>query len=180
MKVLIIKDKDSKTDAFKDLEQKFDKLFLDRGLKTKTIELTKDSLKSCMGCFGCWIKTPGECVIDDLMTDINRCYINSDVVVYTTPIMFGQFSSNIKNAVDRSLPNALPFFEKADGVTKHPSRYIKNPLQIIIGYSDDATEEEKSTFIDINIKHRKSIKDIFICSGMDDNDEIIERISSIV
>ena len=180
MKALIIGDKDNKTKASIDLYEKLRNLFTEKEYDLETIDIEKKDLASCIGCFGCWIKTPGECVINDRMSEINRKFMNSDVVIYLTPIIFGQFSANIKNAIDRWLPNVLPFFEKYNGITKHPRRYEKYPNGIIIGYSDDITEEEKSTFIDITKKHRKDVKDVFLCLEEEKNKEIIQSIHEYI
>lgn len=29
------------------------------------VDVTKEKINPCMGCFGCWTKTPGKCVIRD-------------------------------------------------------------------------------------------------------------------
>ena len=53
----------------------------------------------------------------------------------------------------------LPFFEKRpDGSTMHPPRYDTYPSQIIIGYGDEISKEDKQLFIDITKKHRRSIE----------------------
>ena len=45
--------------------------------------------------------------------------MTSDVVVYLCPVVFGQFSANMKYAIDRWLPNMLPYFiTKDDGSTR--------------------------------------------------------------
>ncbi|HEY8910636.1 MAG TPA: NAD(P)H-dependent oxidoreductase [Desulfosporosinus sp.] len=128
-------------------------------METEMIEVGTDNLTFCMGCFGCWIKKPGECVINDIMAAINRSVMNSDTVIYLSPIIFGQFSANIKNTMDRSIPNALPFFKRrSDGQTLHPPRYDTYPKQIIIGYGDLISDEDKQLFIDITKKHRGNIE----------------------
>lgn len=180
MKVLLICDKNNRTKASIDLHEKIKELFSNKDYEIHNIEIGKKDLASCIGCFGCWIKTPGQCVINDMMSDINRSFINSDVVIYFTPIVFGQFSGNIKNAIDRWLPNVLPFFQQYNGRTRHPARYEKYPTEIIVGYSDDITEEEKSTFLDITNKHRHDIKDIFLCLREDKNVEIVENIKKYI
>jgi multimeric flavodoxin WrbA len=45
----------------------------------------------------------GECIMKDGIVEINRACMTSDVVVYLCPIVFGQFSANIKFALDRWL-----------------------------------------------------------------------------
>jgi hypothetical protein len=120
-----------------------------------------------MGCFGCWVKKPGECVIGDKMSSINRSSMTSDAVFYLTPIVFGQFSANMKNVIDRWLPNMLPFFEsRPDGSTMHPPRYADYPRQIMLGYADALEDEDARLFIDINKKHRNN-SEVLIYRGND-------------
>ena len=33
--------------------------------EVEPIELRDMQIANCIGCFGCWVKTPGTCVIDD-------------------------------------------------------------------------------------------------------------------
>ena len=158
-KALLISDKEYPTKTFQALKDLIVKFMDDQRFETELIEVGTDNLTFCMGCFGCWIKKPGECVINDLMAQINESSMNSNVVIYLSPIIFGQFSANIKNAIDRSIPNMLPFFEtRPDGSTMHPSRYDSIPSQIIIGYGDMVSEEDKQLFIDITKKHRRNIQ----------------------
>lgn len=53
------------------------------------------------GCFGCWVQTPGVCVIDDAGRDVARAVIQSDLAVFLIPVTFGGYSSELKKAVDR-------------------------------------------------------------------------------
>ena len=159
MKALLISDQEYLTKTYQVLNDLTSTFLRSKGFDTEMIELGSKNLTFCMGCFGCWIKKPGECVINDLMAQINRSVMNSDVVIYLSQIIFGQFSPNVKNVIDRSLPNMLPFFEKRpDGSTMHPPRYATYPKQIIIGYGDDISDEDKQLFIDITKKHRRNIE----------------------
>ena len=106
-------------------------------------------------------------MIGDDIANINRAIMNSDVVVYLNPVVFGQFSANIKYALDRWLPNMLPFFEvRKDGSTIHPRRYESYPKQIMIGYGENLNAEDAQLFIDITKKHRSHI-DVLIDDGTD-------------
>jgi multimeric flavodoxin WrbA len=61
---------------------------LDSNNHTVTIlKLREMDIKYCTGCFGCWVKTPGECVVADDMRDIRREYIHSDFVLFTSPVI---------------------------------------------------------------------------------------------
>ena len=157
MKVLVISDKEYRTGAFLELESLVDAFLEKKGFEVKKTVVDGKTVTFCMGCFGCWIKKPGECVIDDGMTGINRDFINSDAVFYLSPVVFGQFSPNMKNAVDRWIPNILPFFKsRPDGSTTHPPRYDLYPSIVIIGYGDGLSDEDALLFSDITHKHRKN------------------------
>lgn len=140
-----ISDNEYKTELFEQIHERTWELLKGKGFEIAEISIKRGDLAYCIGCFGCWVKSPGECVIKDLMEEINYNYMNADVVVYLSPIVFGQFSANIKNALDRWLPNNLPFFKiRKDGSTTHPARYKSYPRQIILGYADNLTKEKKT------------------------------------
>jgi len=180
MKVLFIEDADFKTSASLDLGMQLNKLFAAKGYETKSIEIKKGTLASCVGCFGCWIKTPGECVSNDLMKEIHTNYLSSNKVVYLTPVVFGQYSANIKDVLDRLLVNSLPFIKTTNGRAMHPRRYEKYPDEIMIGYNNDISPDEKETFLDMVAKYRKQVKQVFVNVKQDENKKIIENISKVI
>ena len=130
----------------------------ERGCNVSQKSIQRDELQFCRGCFDCWTKTPGECAMKDGIAEINRSCMTSDVVVYLCPIVFGQFSANMKSAIDRWLPNMLPFFlTRKDGSTMHPPRYESYAKQIMIGYAEHLSEDDAQLFVDITQKHRSSV-----------------------
>lgn len=158
MLATIISDADYQTETFTQLHRLVQAQLKEKGFEIRQKSIGRDDLAFCMGCFGCWVKTPGECVIKDAMAELNNTSMNSDVVVYLSPVIFGQFSANIKNAIDRWLPNMLPLFvRRPDGSTIHPPRYRTYPRQFIIGYGDSVSGEEASLFVDITEKHRRNV-----------------------
>ena len=159
MKALLISDRAVQTESFQRLDALVTEFLTKKGFTIERAPIGRGDLASCMGCFGCWVKTPGECVIKDGMAGINRAYVQCDAVIYLSPVVYGQFSANIKDAVDRWLPNVLPFFKvRRDGSTMHPPRYDEYPKQVIIGYGDGLSDEEARLFTDITKKHRTSIE----------------------
>lgn len=157
MKALVISDTEFDSDAYRRLHRIVCDNLTGKGFDIEEIPLMRGMLAFCMGCFGCWIKSPGECVINDDIARINKAIINSDAVFYLCPIVFGQYSANIKSAIDRWLPNMLPFFvTRPDGSTMHPPRYESYPKQIMIGYGA-ASMDDAQLFTDIIKKHRSSV-----------------------
>lgn len=158
MKVFILSDGDYNTEIYNSLFTQVTDFFQKRNFEIREQSIQKGELHFCIGCYGCWTKKPGECVINDAMAQINRTFNESDVVVYLSPIIFGQFSPNIKNAIDRWLPNVLPLFvKKPDGTTGHPPRYPSKPKVVVIGYGSAVSQEDAQLFTNI-VKHRPGIE----------------------
>ncbi len=175
----IIADKDGQTTLFEKLKNFIIPYLEKKRLETEIIMVGRDDLAYCMGCFGCWIKKPGECVINDRMTEINQFYNCSDFVIYISPVVFGQVSANIKNALDRWLPNILPFFNtNSRGFTEHPWRYATHPKRILIGYADEIPDDDRQLFSDIPLKHQGSFE-VLTYQKKDGENSFIQAFQSI-
>lgn len=125
----------------------------DRGWEVQEFLLGEIDIFHCLGCFGCWVKTPGLCVIKDSARDIARMYIRSDLAVLLTPVTFGGYSSELKKALDRIICVISPFFKKVRGEVHHRPRYDRYPRLMAIGVlpETDAWEEDIfSTLVERN------------------------------
>jgi multimeric flavodoxin WrbA len=128
-----------------DLEQKdFQKQF--PNLDEDTLVMSKENrINHCIGCFACWIKTPGTCVMKDDFQHHgkNVCHANEFIVI--SKCTYGGFSPFVKNVIDKSPPSLLPFFTVRNGEVHHTARR-EHPLCIkAYFYGDDITDEEKQT-----------------------------------
>jgi len=93
------------------------------GAEVENIFLAKKNIGPCLGCFTCWTKTPGVCVIKDDMADLLPKF-DADIIVLATPLYVYNVTGIMKNFLDRMIPVADPHFEKEeDG----ESRHIKQP-----------------------------------------------------
>jgi hypothetical protein len=159
MHAYIVSDADFATQQFRSAVHTLKEFLHENGFAVEQKSVARGELKNCVGCFGCWIQTPGECVMHDAIAEINSRSIQSDVTVYLCPIIFGQFSANMKNVIDRWLPNMLPYFiTRSDGSSMHPARYASYPKQIMIGYGEHLEAEDETLFCDITQKHRSGIE----------------------
>ena len=52
---------------------------LPRKKESQYIDLSKLKIKNCVGCFGCWVKTPGKCVIRDDATKVYPLIAKSEI-----------------------------------------------------------------------------------------------------
>jgi multimeric flavodoxin WrbA len=73
------------------------------------IKLSERDLSHCAGCFKCWVQTPGICTILDDNQDINRALINSNLVLFASPLIMGFVTSILKKKMDRMIPLVHPY-----------------------------------------------------------------------
>ena len=98
----------------------------------------------CIGCFGCWLKTPGECVIKDGFENMGKKLSQVEEFILVSKATFGSYSSAVKNVLDRSISYVLPFFTIRNGEMHHGERY-HNHLKVSSVFYGDMTEVEKQT-----------------------------------
>lgn len=112
--------------------------------EVEPIELRDMDIANCVGCFGCWIKTPGTCVINDAGRETTRKAFQSDLLVWLTPVTFGGYSSELKKALDRIIPILLPYFQIYHGQIHHEMRYEKYPNLLVIGVQEPGVDYEET------------------------------------
>jgi len=115
-------------------------------LEAENFILRDIEIAPCLGCFGCWVQTPGVCLIDDAAREVTRKMIGSDLVVYITPITFGGYSSELKKSLDRSIGLISPFFTRISGEVHHRKRYAQAPKLLGIGIVHEPDEESERIF----------------------------------
>jgi multimeric flavodoxin WrbA len=133
MKALLLDGSRENEPDISEIKNSFESQLKAKGWDVKSVELKNLDIKPCTGCFKCWIKTPGVCITDDIARDVTRNFVQSDLVVFLTPITFGGYSSELKKGLDRSLGIMLPYFTKIDGKVHHKKRYEKYPSIIAVG-----------------------------------------------
>ena len=119
---------------------------VERGHTVEYVLLREERLDSCKGCFGCWLKSPGICTIDDDGRRLAAAYVRSDLVISLTPVTFGSYSPELKRMFDRLIQNISPFFIRMHGETHHRKRYARYPDTVTIGWLDQQDEDAERQF----------------------------------
>ena len=101
--------------------------------------------KYCVGCFGCWLKTPGTCVIPDRFRDMGKSLSQADELFIISRCSFGSYSAFVKNILDRSISYVSPFFEIRRGEMHHRPRYANKLTLSALFYGENITDAEKET-----------------------------------
>ena len=115
-------------------------------------KLREMKIRPCRGCFACWLKTPGQCIIKDDSRDICREYINADFVLFASPLIVGFPSAILKHAMDRLIPLLLPYIELVENrECHHVKRYDREypSMGLIIEKEEDTDSEDVEIVRDI-------------------------------
>ena len=96
--------------------------------------LRESRIGACADDFFCWVRSPGQCVMEDDNRQIASSIAAADLVIYLTPITFGGYSSTLKRAIDHQIQNISPFFTTIHGETHHEKRYPRYPDFLVIGW----------------------------------------------
>ena len=99
----------------------------------------------CQGCFGCWTKHPAECFMKDSLQQACRIIGQADDLVIVTKNLYGSYSANVKNVLDRSIGTSTPLSTYRGGQMHHTLRYGTHGTWKVIVYGD-ITEAEKESF----------------------------------
>ena len=100
-------------------------------------------IANCVGCFGCWTKTPGKCVIRDDATKVYPFIAESSSVIYVSHIKYGGYDSVMKTMLERAIPIQQAFIRIHQGETHHVQRNVATKEAIIIAYGDTDREEQE-------------------------------------
>ena len=120
---------------------------LRRDSESLVIRLAGRNVASCAGCFGCWLKTPGICVIDDDCRPITREIARADRLVFLTPVIFGGYHPDLKAVLERSIGILSPFFRVFRGEMHHPLRARNKAYEFIgVGILDRDDPEGAASF----------------------------------
>lgn len=106
-------------------------------------DLNEEKIKNCLGCFRCWVKTPGYCVLRDDACDIYPCVAHSDHIVYVSRLLYGSYDAPIKRLLERSLPTQQAFLRQYKGETHHVQRNVKSKTASFIVYGWQNEEEQR-------------------------------------
>lgn len=155
MKVLLFDGSNVQNSFFSSLNDLVCDIAKKKKCEIETLNIKNMKIGYCLGCFGCWTKTPGICLINDEGREIPKKMINSDLLIYLNPITFGGYSSTLKKALDRCIPVLLPFFRKVNGEVHHKMRYDKYPDILAIGVINKRNDILEKIFR--NLINRNSI-----------------------
>lgn len=115
------------------------------GAHVEWIDLSRLKIANCVGCFGCWTKTPGRCVIRDDAPRVYPLIARSEAVLYVSRIRYGGYDTIMKTMLERAIPIQQAFIRVVDGETHHVQRDVVPKDAVILAYGQ-ADQEEQDLF----------------------------------
>lgn len=119
------------------------------GHESVVLALRDLDIRQCTGCFACWLKTPGRCVLPDLYEKVLRAYLRSDLAVLASPLVLGFTSALLKRATDRIVPVALPHIDGSSGECRHYPRYEHAPTLGVLYEPEADTDAEDLEILEL-------------------------------
>ena len=111
----------------------------------KYFDLSSLKIANCMGCFACWTKTPGKCIIRDDATKVYPCIAESEQLLYVSRLKYGGYDTVMKTMLERAIPMQQAFIRIHNGETHHVQRAVVPKQATIVAYGD-ISDEEKDIF----------------------------------
>lgn len=122
----------------------------------ETVDLSQQKIARCLGCFGCWTKTPGKCVLRDDAVTIYPRIAKSKRVLYVSAVVYGGYDVPMKTMLERAIPIQKPYIRLLDGETHHVQRAVMLKEADIVAYGADS-EEERELFQRFVLRNAKNM-----------------------
>lgn len=183
MKILILNgNPDTQNSVFENYIVKLTRA-LEEIQHTVTVLTLRDmDIKHCTGCWSCWIATPGQCHLKDDSRHVARSYINSECVIFASPVIMGFTSALLKKSNDKLLPLLHPYIELVNGEQHHQRRYKNYPRTALLLEKTPETDEEDIQIItDIYARNALNLKTELLFVKLTSNpvNEIVDEINRI-
>lgn len=122
----------------------------------KFVDLSSLRISNCIGCFGCWTKTPGKCVIRDDAVSVYPAIAQSKEVIYISRVCYGGYDTIMKTMLERSIPVQQAFIRLLHGETHHVQRRVAMKKATVMAYGV-TDEEEKELFRNLIMRNASNM-----------------------
>lgn len=122
MNVLLVRGNQRTTGFTQSLTDRFLCGLRSGGAIVDDVDLRSCRIEHCLGCYRCWLATPGRCVIDDDMSGLLERFVAADTIVLSSPLHSYSVSSTMKAFMDRTLPLTKEGVVADDGLFRNTVR----------------------------------------------------------
>ena len=134
MKILVLNGSPKKkSDTFRLTDSFLKGLNRVQAQEVRLVNVIEKTIAPCTGCFGCWQKEDGHCVIDDDQNEILDLYRNADLIIWSFPLYCYGMPSHLKAVLDRTIPLVkMAMRQEADGRVCHEALADFSKLRTIV------------------------------------------------
>ena len=121
MKILVLNGSPKKkSDTFRLTESFLKGLNNDGDHEVSIVNVIDKDIAPCRGCFGCWQRLDGHCVMEDDQNTILDLYRSSDLIIWSFPLYCYSMPSQLKAVLDRTIPLVkMRMVQEPDGTVHH-------------------------------------------------------------
>jgi hypothetical protein len=121
MKILVLNGSPKeKSDTFRMTEAFLKGLTRNGEHEVNVIRVIDKDIAPCRGCFGCWERMDGHCVIEDDQNAILDIYREADVIIWSFPLYCYGMPSHLKAFLDRTIPLVkMKMVQEENGTVRH-------------------------------------------------------------
>jgi hypothetical protein len=121
MKILVLNGSPKeKSDTFRMTEAFLKGLTRNGEHEVNVIRVIDKDIAPCRGCFGCWERMDGHCVIEDDQNAILDIYREADIIIWSFPLYCYGMPSHLKAFLDRTIPLVkMKMVQTEDGTVRH-------------------------------------------------------------
>jgi hypothetical protein len=125
----------------------------------------------------------GNSAFDGYLEDLSHLLvINSDFVLFASPVIMGFYSALLKKVTDKLIPLVHPYIVVDQGEAHHRARYDRHPLLgLLLEKGDDADEDDVKIVSDIHSRTALNLKTrlAFTRLTLDPIGEVAREINSL-
>ena len=121
MKILVLNGSPKeKSDTFRMTEAFLRGLNRNGEHEVNVIRVIDKDIAPCQGCFGCWERMDGHCVIEDDQNAILDIYRDADIIIWSFPLYCYGMPSHLKALLDRTIPLVkMKMVQEENGTVRH-------------------------------------------------------------
>ena len=121
MKILVLNGSPKKkSDTFRLTEAFLRGMNKNEQHEVHVVNVIEKKIAPCRGCFGCWKKMDGHCVIKDDQNGILDLYRAADLTIWSFPLYCYGMPSHLKAFLDRTIPLVkMNMRQEEDGTVRH-------------------------------------------------------------
>ena len=121
MKILVLNGSPKeKSDTFRMTEAFLKGLNRNGEHEVNVIRVIDKDIAPCRGCFGCWERMDGHCVIEDDQNAILDIYREADIIIWSFPLYCYGMPSHLKAFLDRTIPLVkMKMVQEENGTVRH-------------------------------------------------------------